>query len=204
MIARVGARLFTAVLPPEAVVAALEDFLEPRRDAEALRWTHAESWHLTTSFMADVAPHSEDALLENLAAVAARTPAFGVRLAGGGAFPHPDAAKHLWLGVAEGGDHLATLARRVRTAGERAGIATDGARFVPHLTLARANRRFSATRWLRVVDAAVLPGWVADELVLIESHLRDRGSRYQVRARLPLAGPDAGVRDPSPTTPPTA
>ena len=196
--------MFTALVPPQEVLEDLEDFLEPRREADpAVRFTPVESWHVTTAFAGSVPEGALARLAEALLEVANRTPAIEASLGGAGCFPHPAAAKTLYLDVAPA-EPLGRLAAACRSAFVRAGVEVDGARFVPHLTLARANRRFSATRWLRVVDAAVLPGWVADELVLIESHLRDRGSRYQVRARLPLAGPDAGVRDPSPTTPPTA
>ena len=187
MIARMGLRLFAAVVPPEPVVDDLDAFVAPRREAGGpWRWTPPAGWHLTTAFMGDTAEADLDPLLENLRAAAARTPAFDVRLAGAGAFPHPGAARVLWLGVATGADELSVLARRSRTAAERAGVRTDGARFVPHLTLARTNRGTEATRWLRVLDAAPPLAWRADELHLIESHLNDRGHRYELVDRFPL------------------
>jgi 2'-5' RNA ligase len=56
----------------------------------------------------------------------------------------------------------------------------DGARFLPHLTLGRANRSIDTTRLVRVLDTFDSDGWVADELVLVQSHLADRGNRYEV------------------------
>lgn len=181
MIARVGMRLFTAVMPPEPVLEELAAFVAPRREAGGpWRWTPPHAWHVTTAFMGDVASDDLDPLVENLRAVAARTPGFDVRLGGAGAFPNPYAAKVLWLGVSQGEEELATLARRTRTAAERAGVRTDGARFVPHLTLARAARGTEATRWLRVLDAAPPLGWRAERVLLVQSHLRDRGNRYEL------------------------
>mgnify|MGYP003610661264 CR=1 FL=1 len=78
-----GARLFTAVLPPADLVEELDHFLTPRRQAEPrLRWTRPEGWHLTTAFMASVTDDGVDRLTEALAEVAARTPAFRLRLGG--------------------------------------------------------------------------------------------------------------------------
>ena len=182
-----GARLFTAILPPTSLVEDLDHFLAPRRTAEPrLRWTRPESWHLTTAFMASVPDTSSEPLVGNLAEVAARTPAFRLRLGGGGAFPWPVEAKVLWLGVPEGAEELAQLAERCRTGATRAGVRVDGARFRPHLTLARANRALDTTRLVRVLDTFDADGWDATELLLIESHLHDPGNRYEVVGRWPL------------------
>lgn len=183
-----GARLFTAVLPPADLVEELDHFLTPRRQAEPrLRWTRPEGWHLTTAFMASVTDDGVDRLTEALADVAARTPAFRLSLGGGGAFPWPRETKVLWMGVREGEDQLAALAERSRNAAVRAGVRVDGARFVPHLTLARASRAIDTTRLVRVLDTIDADGWTADELVLVQSHLRDRGNRYEVLHRFNLS-----------------
>lgn len=180
-----GSRLFTALVPPTAVVEALDEFLAPRREADPrLRWTKPEGWHLTTSFMGSVADSDLEGLLDSLRDVAVRTAPFHVRLAGAGAFPNPYAAKALWLGVPVGREALGVLARRARTAAERAGVRVDGTRFTPHLTLARSNRPLEATRWLRVLDAFGGAGWRATSFRLIESHLADRGNRYETLADL--------------------
>lgn len=190
--------MFTAILPPASLVEELDDFLTPRRPAEArLRWTRPEGWHLTTAFMADVPDPSLERLTENLAQVAARTPAFRLRLGGGGAFPWPLETKVLWLGVPEGGQELTALAGRCRHAATRAGIRVDGARFVPHLTLARANRAIDTTRVVRVLDAFEADGWEATELVLVHSHLHDRGNRYEVVGRWML-GSSTEIDPPAP------
>lgn len=189
-----GLRLFTAVIPPLDVVEELDAFLAPRRDAEArLRWTRPESWHLTTAFMGDVGESHLDRLTENLAAVAARTPAFDLQLSRGGAFPWPKETKHLWLGVSMGSEELVGLAARCRTAASTAGIVVDGTRFTPHLTLARANRPIDSTRLITVLDAADLPPFGVRELALVASHLHDRANRYEVLETFELA--PAGARD---------
>ncbi|SDB83036.1 2'-5' RNA ligase [Raineyella antarctica] len=185
-----GARLFTAIVPPDRVVEELDAFLEPRRVAEPrLRWTRPETWHLTTAFMPDVPDGSLDRLVEGLDQAAARTPAFDLALAGGGAFPHALETRLLWLGVMEAAvQPLAQLAERSRNAAVRSGVRVDGARFTPHLSLARAGRPLDTTRLIRVLDTFEAPGWFADELVLVQSHLHDQARRYEVLERFTLAG----------------
>jgi len=80
IVACVTARLFTALIPPADIVEALEEFVEPRRDADPqLRWTSASSWHVTTCFLAAVPPDRLDRLVENLAGAAARATPLTVR-----------------------------------------------------------------------------------------------------------------------------
>ncbi len=184
------ARLFTALIPPADVVERLEDFVEPRRDADPqLRWTAASSWHVTTSFLASVAADRLDRLIENLAEAAARSTPLTVRLGGAGAFPNPYEARLLHLAASatpEG--ELDRLAAGCRRAASRAGVQADGARFVPHLTLARLRRPAEATRWLRILDAAPPLTFTANALALVESHLNDPAHRYEIVEWFDLGG----------------
>lgn len=184
-----GARLFTALIPPREVVADLDAFCAPRREAELrLRWTPSNTWHLTTAFLPDVSPRSLDRLISLLAADASTIGPLHLRLAGGGCYPEPRRAKLLFAGVTGDVDDLAALAQHTRSAAVRAGTTVDGARFRAHLTLGRSNRGLDATRLIRVLDAYSSPTWWASEHVLIESHRNDRGNRYEVLARFDLAG----------------
>nr|NLI49765.1 RNA 2',3'-cyclic phosphodiesterase [Propionibacterium sp.] len=185
-----SARLFTALIPSAEVVEALAEFIEPRRGADPqLRWTSPQSWHITTCFMASVASDRLDRLVENLTETAARTPPLSVRLGGAGAFPNPYAARllHLTASATPAGE-LERLAAGCRRAASRAGVEPDGARFVPHLTLARLRRPAEATRWLRILDAAPPLAFTASELALVESHLNDPQNRYEIVEWFALGG----------------
>ena len=172
-------RLFVAVVPPPSVREAWDAFLEPRREAGAeLRWVLPESSHVTLAFMDRVADGAGDALDEALAAVAARTAPFTLGVAGGGAFPNPDAAKVLWLGVTEGVQELEALAVRCRNAATGCGIGVDGGRFRPHVTLARTNGQ-RVLRWLQVLDAIEPQTWQVERFRLVRSQLLPGGSGYR-------------------------
>lgn len=185
-----GARLFTAVLPPETVVAELAKHLEPRLDAgaEHWRWTRPDGWHLTTAFMASVSENAQDMLVENLAGAMARARPFEVGISGALCFPNAARTKVLTMQVAKGHEQLEALSTSSRGAATRAGAAPDGSRFRGHLTLARARRPFDASRWIHVVDS--FPGWAwpVTEMVLVQSHMADPGNRYEVLERFPLGG----------------
>jgi len=188
-------RMFVAVLPPPEVVADLADYVEPRAEHDSpLRWSPQQNWHLTLAFMAEVAEQDLDELVDGLGELAGRQDSFELRLQGSGAFPNPAQGKLLWTGVAGDTDRLARLSAGSRTAAVRAGVAVDGGRFRPHLTLARSNRPVEMTRWLRIFDLYAGPSWQVSELALVQSQLAPGGSRYQVAEVFPFG---AGTPDPA-------
>ena len=187
-------RMFVALVPPPDVVEHLEEFLAVRRDAAAFRWSDPEQWHLTLAFSADVPDRSLDDLDERLARLAHRRSAAELRVAGGGAFPHPDRARVLYarLGVDEAAAAgLDLLAAGCRAAMSRAGARVDGQRFRPHLTLGRLGRPDNVTSWVRLLDAYEGPAWLADEIALVASHLGEgprKRPRHEVVGTYALTG----------------
>lgn len=187
-------RMFVALVPSPGAVEHLEEFLDVRRDAAAFRWSDPGQWHLTLAFAADVPDRSLDGLDERLARLATRRPAVELRVAGGGAFPHPDRARVLYARLGVGDDVAAgldLLAAGCRAAMSRAGARVDGQRFRPHLTLGRLGRPDNVTSWVRLLDAYAGPAWVAEEIVLVASHLGEgprRRPRHEVVGTYALTG----------------
>lgn len=192
-------RLFVAAVPPEEVVEDLDAFLDVRRDArtpraEPLRWSPAEHLHVTLAFLAEVADRHLDELLERLARAAARRTPVPARIAGGGAFPHVVGARVLWAGLEvdeAGRTELSRMATGARAAAARTGIAVDGQRFRPHVTVARTRRPSELTPWVRLLDSYTGPPWTVDRWALVRSHLGEgprRRPRHEVLAKLPVGG----------------
>lgn len=184
--------MFVAVLPPSEVVEHLDEFLEPRREHGAFRWTPPDQVHLTLAFLEDVPGRALDALVEGLQRGAARRTPFGTRVAGGGAFPDPAHAKVLYAGLdltVDARTELDRLATGARAAAGRAGVAVDGQRFRPHVTVARTGRPQEVSRWVRLLDTYQGPAWTVDQVALVESHLGEgprRRPRHEVVEVLPL------------------
>lgn len=182
-------RLFAALVPPAEALEHLEEFLEPRRAAGTFRWSAPEQWHVTLAFYPDVPAHRTDDLVEALEAAASRRRPTGARITGGGAFPHPAAAKVLWAGLDGDAEELGRLATGCRGAASRAGARVDAQPFRPHLTLARIRAPQEVTRWVRLLDAYGGPPWRADAVTLVASHLGEgprRRPRHEVLAEVPL------------------
>ena len=187
-----GARMFVAVVPPEVAVEHLDEFLDVRRDAGDLRWTVSEQLHLTVAFLADVPDRKLDDLTERLGRAAKRRTAFETRVVGGGAFPNVVRARVLWAGLDlddHGTTELGRLATGCRAAAARSGVEVDGARFKPHLTVARVRQPHDVTKWVRLLEAYAGPPWAVEEVALVQSFLGQgpRGRpRHEIVETFPL------------------
>ncbi len=175
--------MFVAVRPPRAAVEHLESFLGARRPTAGLRWTAPDQLHLTLAFLGEVPDGAVGELAERLDRAAHRRRPFGVRVAGGGAFPRVAAARVLWagLGLAEpDAEELRRLATGVRAAARRAGITVGDKRFRPHVTLARLGAPQDVAGWVDLLDGYAGPGWDVTRIELVASYL---GQGAQGRAR---------------------
>jgi RNA 2',3'-cyclic 3'-phosphodiesterase len=181
-------RMFVALQPSSEAVEHLDAFLDVRREAgPGLRWTQPDQLHLTLAFLAEVPERRLDDLAERLERAAAKRTAFEARVAAGGAFPHVADARVLWAGLEvdeAGRAELDRLATGARAAANRAGIAVDGQRFRPHLTLARTRFPHDVSRWVRLLDGYAGPAFEVSEVALVESHLGEgpRGRPRHVTA----------------------
>jgi 2'-5' RNA ligase len=187
--------MFVALVPPEEAVEHLDDFLEPRREAAAFRWAAAEQLHVTLAFLASVEDRRLDELVERLERAAARRTPFETRVAGGGAFPNVGRARVVWAGLEldeQGRTELDRMATGAKAAASRAGIAVDGKRFRPHVTLARLGRPSEVSSWVRLLDAYTGPAWTAERVRLVASHLGEgprKRPRYEVVEEFELGRP---------------
>jgi RNA 2',3'-cyclic 3'-phosphodiesterase len=187
-------RMFVALRPSPEAVEHLDDFLEVRRAAAAFRWSPAEQFHVTLSFLAAVPDRALNDLVDRLARAAARRTAFQTALVGGGAFPNAARARVLWAGLDLDDarrTELDRLATGTRAAANRAGVAVDGQRFRPHVTVARLGGAQDVSSWVRLLVGYRGPGWPADRIALVASYLGEgpRGRpRYETVEEFPLKG----------------
>lgn len=164
-------RLFVAVDPPAAEVAALDRSLGARDPA--VRWVPPAQWHVTLVFCGEVAEDVVPDLRARLARAAARTEPLSLQLAGAGTFPRQAArARVLWVGLHGDVPELTRLAERCAAAARRSGIDVEERPFRPHLTLARARRDAVDARPLvdRMSSYAGEP-WQVSTFRLVRSHL---------------------------------
>ncbi len=186
-------RMFVALVPPPEAVEDLDAFLAPRREAGAFRWALPEQFHVTLAFLAAVADRHLDELVERLERAGKRRTSF----------PTPDRRRRRLperrpargcsgpasTSTSRARPSSSRLATGARAAAARTGIAVDGQRFRPHVTVARLGRPAEVSSWVQLLDAYAGPAWTADPIALVASYLGEgprKRPRYETVAEFAL------------------
>jgi RNA 2',3'-cyclic 3'-phosphodiesterase len=174
-------RLFFAIFPDHAALAAIGHVVERLRDANVVRgrWLAPEKYHLTIRFLGDHDDVSAAGVVARARAAAAkvRAPAFPIALDRVATFRGRFRAPCV-LRCARGCD---PAVRDVRDRLDRqlAGVGIDAGeeqRFQPHLTIAYTDRALDAA-----IDVEPI-GWQVADFALVDSHR----SRHAVLERWPM------------------
>jgi RNA 2',3'-cyclic 3'-phosphodiesterase len=152
-----------------------------RAGASAVRWVRMDGLHLTLRFLGPTPADRVAELAEAIDRVARDATPFELALAGAGAFPSAARPRTLWIGLTDGRDNVAELARRLATRLNDVGVPPEERPFKAHLTLGRADGRRegpAAARLLAERAATLRVVFRADRLVLFESVTGGGPARY--------------------------
>jgi 2'-5' RNA ligase len=152
---------------------------ELRSLGRPVRAVAAENLHLTLKFLGNTDENWIPDIARLLADVAAGTSAFAVTLCGLGVFPKLSRPSVIWTGMTPP-EPVVRLARDVEVALVTFGFAPETRTFQPHVTLARIKSRppQELPTLLDRQAETVFATFPVDELVLMQSELTPRGSRY--------------------------
>lgn len=169
-------RLFFALWPPAATVAALAEWAAQAQLLTGGKLTRPESIHLTLAFLGEVAEERVGDAIHAARSVRGARHALPIEQAK--RWSHNDV---VWVGPTEIPCSLAALAQSLRTELEKEGFAVETRPFAAHVTLIRKARR-----------AAGLPplpraAWPVTEFTLVRSTLSRHGSSYRIVDRITLA-----------------
>ena len=174
-------RLFVAIRPPEHVRDLLIDAMD---DSPALRWVGDEQLHLTLRFIGEVErPVANDiaAALERV-----RSDSLALRIAGVGKFEQRNRGA-LWARI-EPKQPAAALAAKVERAVQQVGLEPEHRTFMPHITLARWNRRNAEAveAFIRRNSDLRSEPFRVGQFILFESRLSRHGAHHEEIASFPL------------------
>lgn len=175
-------RLFYALMPTEAMIAALQAVMEGVGGA---RWQTAHQLHLTLRFVGDVSGRTADDLADALLARPIALPPVG--LSGVGFFESSRRPNALWV-RATPREPLALLHHRLDRACQSAGLEPDHRAYIPHITVARLSRHAGPIQgWIEAHAGFVTRPMAFSRCSLVESTLTEAGSHYEEIAWVPLA-----------------
>ena len=169
-------RLFFALWPPAATVAALAEWAKQAQVLTGGRVTRADSIHLTLAFLGDVAEERVAAAVRaarSVRGVRHRLPIERARI-----WQH----NHIvWVGPEQAPAALDSLAASLRENLQMVGLAIEARPFAAHVTLVRkATAKAPQLPPLPVLD------WPVDEFTLVGSQLSSEGSSYKIIDRFRL------------------
>lgn len=178
-------RLFVAIPLPDHARDALSELQSGLRVG---RQVDPDQFHITLAFLPEVAPQAcadLDAALEEITAWPFDVAFSGVDIFGG-------TRPRLLAAMVRPSPELDTLHRAVQGAARQAGLTPDRQKFKPHVTLARFGARPSASladevqRYLSYNARAEIPGFVAQEISLVQSTLGGAAPVYDDLADYPF------------------
>jgi RNA 2',3'-cyclic 3'-phosphodiesterase len=179
------------VFPPAEVQRAAYTVGESlRHDRDGVSWVKRENLHYTLRFIGDVGDDALRRVSEAATLIAAHHQTFDAELGGIGAFPKPEKARVIWLGMTAGERALMDLARELEAELRRRGFERAERPFSAHLTLGRA--RVPGRDWTESLASAhvalSMPRFKVDRISVVESVLSPKGSAYTVRSEGLLGG----------------
>ena len=169
-------RLFFALWPPAATVAALAAWAKEAQVLTGGRVTRPESIHLTLAFLGDVAEErAEDAMR---AARSVRGARHTLPIERAQVWTHN---RVCWVGPERIPPALESLTDSLRERLLAEGFAIESRPFAAHVTILRKASDASGLPPLPAVE------WPVDEFTLVRSRLSQKGSSYEILARFALS-----------------
>lgn len=184
-------RLFVAIELPAETRAEVARATAPLRDLDdALRWSRAETLHVTLAFLGTMEESRVGELTAALEGAAAAVAPFELTIRGVGGFPGLRRPRVVWAGV-DAPAELGRLHQRVEAALAPRGYTAERRPFAPHLTLARV--RGGRARPIPALEEAaggveLETTLLVREIALMQSLLGAGGARYARVAAVPLGG----------------
>jgi len=161
-------------------VAAYTECLRQRFRNIRVGWEKEDKLHLTLKFLGDTCEEQITGMRKALDEIAERHTGFRIHLAGTGVFPNARRPAVLWIGLGEGREELAAIAREIEYRAESNGFEKEKRMYSPHLTIARVREpqkgKALATEHLKNVFEC--DPFTVSDIVFYESRLSPRGSIY--------------------------
>jgi len=168
-------RLFFALWPPAATVAALAAWAKEARALTGGRLTRPESIHLTLAFLGEVAEGRADDAMRAARSVRGARHTLPIERAQVWTHNHVG-----WVGPERTPPALESLTNSLRDKLLADGFAIEPRPFAAHVTLLRRAGKASRLPPLPAVE------WPVDEFTLVRSRLSQKASSYEVLARFGL------------------
>ena len=186
-------RTFIALVIPKAWIDHLSRIAQDLAgQMSGLSWVKPENMHITIRFLGDLGDSGVRRAGESARRGVEALPAFTAKLGAPGAFPAMDQPRVLWVGLSEGAEQAAAVAKGVNLRLQQDGFGPPDKPFRPHITLARVREQARGVEKFRQYAPPPPPeGALLDRIVVMKSDLHPAGARYTALEEIRLRTPGA-------------
>jgi 2'-5' RNA ligase len=183
-------RLFIGIPLAAAVIGELAAITARLQSSgRGLRWMARESWHITLQFLGNAGAEQYGCAVARLREL--HLPPTPIKIEGLSCLDRAG----ILLAAVRPTPELLLLQKRVSAATQLCGFIPEARPYQPHITLARSQGK-GQRHDLRELQAKLrrpphFTSFAAGEFLLYESFLAPSGSRYEIRARVPLGRPSS-------------
>jgi 2'-5' RNA ligase len=179
-------RVFLAIPLDTTILNSIETIQQQLRpDMPEIRWAARDNLHLTLHFFGDITEENLEIAAKIVVSVGSLFSPFFLTFTGLGAFPSPDRAKVIWIGIKSA--EVRKLHSLLQKHFALTGFPTDDRPFQPHITIGRSNRQ--AGHILSHQHHNVAGNMRVAKLTLYESRLQPSGAVHCPRHTVRLAEP---------------
>ncbi|MFH0839145.1 MAG: RNA 2',3'-cyclic phosphodiesterase [Candidatus Omnitrophota bacterium] len=144
-------------------------------------WVRPENIHLTLKFLGNITTPRIEQIGSILEDTAKQRKAFYVGLSGIGAFPKLEYPRVVWVGINEGKQETAELAKSLEDKLGEIGFQKENRPFSSHLTLARIRNPHNKDKLKKIVEGISFTSKnkaYINKIILFKSTLTPQGSIY--------------------------
>ena len=177
-------RLFIAIDLPARIK---DDIMATYVTMPGARWMDEEHLHLTLRFIGDTQHDTADRIKNALRSISG--PSFSLKIKNVGFFPPRRDPRILWVGLAESED-LIRLQSKIERKVVLLGLAPEGRKFHPHVTVARLNGTpaIKVAQYVTQNSLFVTEPFTVSAVHLYASTLHKDGSHYIKEETFDLTG----------------
>lgn len=156
------------------------------RDIDVL-WSPVDNWHITLHFLGETSAGKITEIVERLKKVCEMSAPFKLKIADFGAFPSPQEARVVWLGV-QRSQSLLDLQSSIENSLAEMGFPPEDRDYWPHLTIGRLRNHKNIVDALSPVVRKKVGALKVTNVRLYESTLTAPYARYEVLENFALTG----------------
>lgn len=153
-------RTFISVELTDEVKKKLAELInELKPDSPGVNWVEPRNLHFTLKFLGWVEDKNLDNLIKLTTQAVAGQGSFKAKFKNLGTFPEGKHPRVVWVGTAEGGDQLCTLAKGLETVLFQAGFRSEVREFKPHITVGRVKEKKGVDRLIEKIKSTKSAGF---------------------------------------------